>query len=226
MAIPQLQVGAPLANTPANQAIFQRGGGLGDTMLSKLQPDGYEALVRSQLFGGGIITALSISAASFTSATTGATATPIWGLYNPSGNTVTCYIWEIGIDFIVTATTATGPGGLVQMVTPVAGPISLGQVPYNMKSWTQTGSTCKCMNGVACTGMTGTLAVAMGAPGFGKLTLNTSLSPALGVTPPWVWRPSLISIPPNCVWGIFGTTTPVAVSATSYGIWSEMPTVV
>src|SRR5262245_16478850 len=96
----------PLAVASADGAnpLFRQGRQQ-DVIVSELHGRFYEQAFRSNLFrGGAALTA--INNATFTVATTGATATPVVGLFNPSTSTVNLVVQQVAISAVLTALTA------------------------------------------------------------------------------------------------------------------------
>jgi len=226
----QNQVG-PIATTTSISAGLQapaRAGQLGDLIVSELHGRFYEQAYRGSLYKGGTTTT-AINAATFTSATTGATATPLATLYNPSGSTVNCVLLQATLAVTMTALTATGAGPYVWMVSALAGPISTGAQPLNMKTLVASGAQGRYIPlNTALTGMTGTLAVAFGsALGGGSATNASFVATAAGMQTQLMGFvenfDGHIIVPPNAVLTLMATTTPAAHSATSSIMWEEVP---
>ena len=226
----QNQVG-PIATTTSISAGLQapaRAGQLGDLIVSELHGRFYEQAYRGSLFKGGTTTT-AINAATFTSATTGATATPIAALYNPSGSTVNCVLLQATLTVTMTALQATGAGPYVWMLSAAAGPISTGAQPFNMRTLVASGAQGRYIPiNTALTGMTGTLAVAFGSALGGGASYNISLLATAagfqtGLTGFVENFDGHIIVPPNAVLTLMATTTPVGHSATSSIMWEEVP---
>jgi hypothetical protein len=226
----QNQVG-PIATTQSISPGLQapaRAGQLGDLIVSELHGRFYEQAYRGSLFKGGS-TLTAINAATFTSATTGATATPLATLYNPSGSTVNCVLLQATLAITTTALTATGGGPFVWMISAAAGPISTGSQPFNMRTLTATGAQGRYVQiNTALTGMSGTLAVAFGSALGGGSSYNTSfVGTAAGMQTVLMGFvenfDGQIIVPPNAVLTLMATTTPVAQSATTSLLWEEVP---
>jgi hypothetical protein len=208
--------------------IDQLAGSLGDSTVSELHGRYFEAVARGNVYTGGMTAITSISNATFTTATTGATATPIVGVYNPVGNSKSAAVLVATMNAILTALQNTGPGGFVWMASAAAGPISTGNNPINAATLVSGGSSMKALAGAALTGMTGTLAaVRASMMGGGNAYNIASLSTAAGFTTLNAAGFELVDgaliVPPNAVLGLFATTTPVAHSAVSGIFWEEVP---
>ena len=203
-------------------------GRLGDAIVSELHGRFYEQNYRGNLFAAGLTTVLSIAAATFAIATTGATATPILGVYNPPGSGKNLVILQAALNLIVTAATCTGPGPLYWMVsTGNTAPITTAATPWNRSTLTQTGSVAKNVSGVALTGMTGTLAVLFGsALGTGPNANFSFVGTAVGAMPSGNssvenFDGSLI-VPPGAVLALMAGGTPVAIAAGGVLLWEEV----
>jgi hypothetical protein len=211
--------------------VSSRAGKLGDQIVSELHGRFYEQNYRGALFSGGMTTT-SISNATFTTATTGATATPIVGVWNPSGSTVNLVILQATMVITLSAGTSTG-GGTFQWVVSTTGQnaISTGGTPWNRKTLSQAGSIAgaKNMAGVALTGLSGSLSILGGSALAGGSSGNFSfVGTAAGdaTTQSGVSVENLdgsIIVPPGMILGLFCTTTPVAHSAGTNMIWEEVP---
>ena len=206
-----------------------RMGQLGDVIVSELHGRFYEQTYRGAVFSGGIASLTSISNATFTSATTGATATPILGLHNPTGSTVNCVVLQATLAITLTALQATGAGPYVWMTSPNTATLSAGvSTPFNRKTLTPFGSQAQYFNGGALTGFSGTLAARFGSSLGGGAHYNASLlGTAVGFMPPLQgFTENLdgsIIVPPGYVLALMATTTPVAHSAVSNIMWEEVP---
>ena len=204
-----------------------RQGRAGDQIVSELHGRFYEQNYRAALFTGGM-TLTSINAATFTSATTGVTATPVVGIYNPQTSKVNCVILQAVLGITVTALASTGGGPFVWMVSTQNNAVSTGAAPFSTLTLTQNGSQVKNVAGVALTGMTGTLAVVRASALFGGSFTNQSFTAtAAGMqTTQFSSVENLdgsLIVPPGGVLALMATTTPVAHSATSGLLWEEVP---
>lgn len=186
-----------------------------------------DAALAGRLFSGGM-TLTAINNATYTSATTGATMTPIAGIYNPITSTVNCVILQAVLSLTVTAATATGGGPFVWMVNTGQSAISTGASPYNRRSLVATGAFAKNMANAALTGMTGALVI-IGAAGVGGGSGDgySFVATAAGAQMPHSASVENIDggivVPPGGVLVLAATTTPVAHSAASNLVWEELP---
>src|SRR5205809_7852106 len=99
------QVGFQALQDGVEQAV--RLGKNAEQVVQELHGRFYEQNYRGAVFSGGMgLTA--INNATYTTATLGATVTPIVGLYNPIGSQVNLVIWQVTLGITVTAATATG----------------------------------------------------------------------------------------------------------------------
>ncbi len=205
-----------------------RGGALGDLIVSELGGRFYEHNYRSGQFSGGM-TATAINNATFTSATLGATCTPILGVWNPSASNVNLEILQATLQIALTAATVTGGGPFVWAASTGNAALTLGGSPWNRKTLAQAGSQAKNMAGVALTGLTNNLVViggsALGAGASGSFSfVGTAAgeSTLLGAGGVENIDGSFI-VPPGGVLALLATTTPVGHSAASSLLWNEKP---
>lgn len=221
----QLQVGV---QTAADGSFpIGRAGKTGETIVSELHGRYYEQNYRGFTYSGGM-TATSINAATFTTATLGPTATPIMGLWNPITSPVNLVIQQVNLQVFLTALTSTGPGTFQWCTSTGNSAISTGNLPLNRKTMLTGASYAKDMSGVALTGLTNNLVVRNAASVAGGSLYNisniataagfqTTLSPATdNIDGQWI-------VPPGAVLALLCTTTPVAHSAASGMIWEEVP---
>ncbi len=207
--------------------VTQRGDRTAALVTSDAHGRFQEAAIRGTLFSDGITALTSISNATFTSATTGATATPIAGIWNPAGSGKNLVILQVKMIIAVTASTCTGPGGFVWLSSNGNAGLTLGSVPWNRGSGVQAGSVAKGMSGIAATGLTTTLVVrdAAGVCG-GPLSNYSQVDTAVGFSPANFAAvdnvDGSIIVVPGMYIGVFCTTTPVAISAVSSILWEEV----
>lgn len=225
----QGQVGAPSTSITAGANPPVRQGQLGDMIVSELHGRFYEQAYRGALFSGGITSLTSISNATFTTATTGATATPILGIHNPIGSTVNCVVLQASLAITLTALQATGAGPYIWMTGQnTALTISGTAAGFNRRTMTTAGAQGQYFTGSAITNFTGTLVSRFASGLGGGAHYNASLlGTAVGFMPPLQgftenFDGSLI-IPPGYVLALMATTTPVAHSAVSNILWEEVP---
>jgi hypothetical protein len=223
----QVDVGPQAVNAGDGAALNVRGGKTGDAIVSEYQGRFYELNYRGLLYSGGM-TLTAITNATYTSATTGVTATPVAGIYNPLSSGVNCSVLMAKLSVTLTALQATGAGPFVWMVNTNQSLISTGATPFNRSTLQQFGSKVRNMANAALTGMTGVLTI-MGASSLnGGAAYNASiLGTAIGLMPTPTgaveYLDGSIIVPPGGVLALMATTTPVAHSAASTIIWSESP---
>ena len=225
--MPFLNTQPGVQNASDGSPINWRSSKQGDGLMSKLHGDRYETNYRGNFFSGGM-TLTSISAATFTTATLGATCTPILGIWNPLGSGKNAIIDQSILQVILTALTSTGPGAFMWATSTGNAAISTGNTPLNRSTLQQAGSVCKDMSGVALTGLTNNLVVRGAAAIAGGSNYNVSgVATASGfqttfqaqeerVTGGWI-------VPPGGVLALLCTTTPVAHSAASGWTAEEVP---
>jgi hypothetical protein len=178
---------------------------------------------------GAALTA--INNATFTSATTGVTATPIIGIWNPLNNPKYCIIEQAQLAVVMTALAATGPGGFVWMTSAGNALITTGLTPINSLSFLAGGSAVKGFAGAALTGMSGTLVVLRGSGLGGGSAENVSFTAtAVGMQTQQITQVENIDgsivVPPGGVLALMATTTPVAHSVVAGLVWEEVPLLV
>jgi hypothetical protein len=213
-------------NVDSSALITTRMGKQGELNVSELHGRFYEQTYRANVFSGGM-TLTSINNATFTSATTGATATPIVGVWNPASNSVNLVVLQATLAMTITALAATGGGPYVWMVSTGNNAITTGAAPYNRKTLAASGSNAKNMSGVALTGMTGTLAVLGGSALGGGSASNASFTATAASMQTTLagFAENLdgsIIVPPGGVLALMATTTPAAHSAVSSLVWEEV----
>ena len=186
-----------------------------------------EAAVQGVLFSGGM-TLTAIVAATFTTATLGATATPIVGVYNPIGSGKNLIILQAKLQAVLTALQATGAGAYMWASSIGNIAITTGVAPFNRGTGAASGSVARDVSGVALTGLTNNLVVRDASALQGGSIYNASL---LGTAAGFMTVPvasvdnvdGSIIVPPGGVLALLCTTTPVAVSAASSIMWEEVP---
>jgi hypothetical protein len=189
-----------------------------------------EATRRGRLFSTGM-GLTSINNATFTTATLGATATPVVGVWNPGTSTVNLEVLLAALVLAVTAGTATGPGGFSWLYSIGNNAITTGLNPVNRRTLGATGALGKGFAGTALTGLTTNLVVA-GASALmgGNLKNISSVETAVGQNIGYggVTQEILDGswlVPPGGVLALLCHTTPVAHSAASMLVWEEVPIV-
>jgi hypothetical protein len=198
-----------------------------EQIVQELHGRFYEQTKRGNVFSDGFgLTA--INNATYTTATLGATVTPIAGLYNPSNSGVDCVILEASLALVMTALAATGPGGFAWAASVGNGAVTTGNEPLNRYALTLGGSKARGLCNVAPTGLTTNLSVRFGSSLMGgsaesvtfTATAVAMQTQALGAKE--LFDGSLI-VPPGGVLALLATTTPAAHSAVSVLVWEEVP---
>lgn len=204
-----------------------RSGKDGGLVTTDLHGRFYEQNSRGGLFSGGM-TMTSISNVTFTTATLGATATPIAGVYNPSTSLVNVVVLQAIMAVTMTALQNTGCGGFM-WCTSVGNPgLTLGTTPLNRRTLVASGSSAKDMAGIALTGLTNNLAIrSASALMGGSSKALAELDTAIGMTTAMTGSPieaidGAFIVPPGGVLALLCTTTPVAHSACSGLVWEEV----
>lgn len=208
-----------------SEAKFRQGRSA-EAIVQELHGRFYEQTKRGNVFSDGL-GLTGINAATYTTATVGATVTPIAGLYNPSNSGVDCVIIEASLALVMTALAATGPGGFAWSMSVGNGAVTTGNEPLNRYSLTLGGSRARGLCNVAPTGLTTNLTVRFGSSLMGGSAENVSFTAtavamqtqALGAKE--LFDGSLI-VPPGGVLALLATTTPVAHSAVSSLVWEEV----
>jgi hypothetical protein len=186
-----------------------------------------EANYRGTIFSDGMgLTA--INAATYTSATLGATCTPIAGVWNPANSPVNLVILQAILGVTMTALQATGGAPFVWASSIGNAALTLGNAPLSRKTGAQQGSQAKGLANVALTGLTNSLVVrGASALGGGSALALAFLQTAVGVLPQEAANldniDGAIIVPPGGVLALLATTTPVAHSAASSLVWEEVP---
>lgn len=202
-----------------------RQGRTAEMIVQELHGRFYEQTFRGAAFSGGM-TLTSIAAATFTTATLGATCTPIIGLWNPASNNANAIVLQAQLQVIITALQNTGIGGLMWCTGTAQSAISTGNAPFNRKTFLASGSNVKDMSGVALTGLVGNLVV-RGAAGLGGgnvfniATLDTAAGFSTLMAPSVENIDGAWQVPPGGVLALLCTTTPVAHSAAAGILWEE-----
>lgn len=199
----------------------------GDIATSDAHGRFQEAAIRGNLYSGGM-TITSISNATFSTGTLGATATPIVGVYNPTGSGKNLVILQVKVSPVNTALQTTGAGALMWATSTGNGAISTGNTPFNRSTFVASGSVAKDMSGVALTGLTNNLVVRdTSALGSGVISNLSTLQTAAGLFPPQQVSvdnvDGSIIVPPGGVLALLCTTNPpVAISAATSILWEEV----
>lgn len=181
-----------------------------------------------KLFSGGMtVTSISNATFSFTS-TTGNTATPIIGLYNPPTSPVNLVVLQAMLGVVMTNVTATGPGPYVWVKSVGNLAISTGTAGVNNKTLVSNGGYGLFHAGVALTGLTNALTLLRGSSLFGGSAENISFV-ATAVAMQTQQQSAVenidgsIWVPPGGVLALMSTATGVAHSAVSGIVWEEIP---
>lgn len=216
----EVSVGGGTQTSPIRQ------GNQGDVIVSELHGRFYEENFRGRQFGFGLALT-AINNATFTSATLGPTGTPIIGIWNPINSGVNAEVLQATLQTILTALTATGPGGFAwygsvgNQALPSTG--SKGLSRFGFSSGKVQG-----ISGVAMTGQTNALVLVAGSALGGGQFLNASnINTAAGAP---VQAPGACEnldgsfiVPPGGILALLAQTTPVAHSVVSGILWNEVP---
>lgn len=187
-----------------------------------------QAAWEGRLFSGGIGTVTTIAAATFTTATLGATCTPIIGVWNPSTSGKTLLINQAILQVVITALQNTGGGPYVWASSVGNAALTLGSNPFNRQTGNATGSMAKDMSGIALTGLTNNLVVrhAAGVGGgnvFNIATLDTAVGFSTLLQPSVENFDGSLIVPQGGVLALLASVTPVAQSVASGLLWEEIP---
>lgn len=226
MALMQGNVGPQVLGEGA-QSVVARMARSGEQVITNLHGRYAEQALRGNIYTAGM-SLTSISNATFTIATTDATATPIIGLWNPANSGVNAVILRAYLGVSTTALQATGPGGYTWMVATGNSAITTGINPFRTSTLQQSGSACKAYANTALTGKTGTLAAMRGSSLCGgSAGAYAFLATAVAMQTQHVAQyediEGSIIVPPGGVLSLQCNTTPVAHSATSGLLWEEVP---
>lgn len=202
---------------------LDRQGGL---IASELHGRYYEQTFRGNVYSAGT-GLISINNATFTTATLGATCTPIIGIWNPLTNTVNLVILQAILGIVITALQNTGGGPFAWAVSGNNNNLTLGSVPVNRKTLSSGGSSARTFSGVALTGLSNNLTVAHGSAlgggnAFNIATLDTAAGFSTIYTPTYEDISGSIIVPPGAIFALLATTTPVAQSALASLLWEEV----
>lgn len=219
------QVGPELLADGVNAPLRQERSGA--QVVQELHGRFYEQNYRGAVFMDGMA-ATSISNATFTTATVGATATPITGVWNPSTSLVNLVILQAILSVSQTALQATGPGSFAWMTSVGNAGLTLGTTPTNCKSLVAAGSSAKGLSGIALTGLTTNLGVRRaaglaGGSAIGVAFLATQAGAQTQTAPSIELFDGTLIVPPGGVLALMASITPVGHSAASGLIWEEIP---
>ncbi len=187
----------------------------------------YETNYRGALFSGGMAFG-TISNATFTVATLGATATPICGVWNPAASQVNLVILQATLGVGITALQATGAGPYSWCMSTGNGALTLGVQPLNRKTLALAGSAARDVSNVALTGLTNNLVQRFAsALGGGSNVEAAFLATQVGALPAQVssieYIEGAIIVPPGGVLALLSAATGVGHSAASGLVWEEVP---
>lgn len=216
----QGQVGAPAQSMqPGTNPTFRQGQ-MGDLIVSELHGKWYETAYRGNLFSVGMTsTALSANTIS-----TGATTTPIIGLWNPATSNVNLVLAKAKCLITVAGASAVAPGAFVWATSTGNAAITTGLNPLNRKTLAQVGSQAKGFNiSTALTGLTNSLVI-QGAAAFGTLIAaqGATASPIISGDGTEEFDGSII-VPPGGVLALLNTVSTTTVSVASMLLWEEVP---
>jgi hypothetical protein len=107
-----------------------RQGRTAEAIVQELHGRFYEQTKRGNVFSDGL-GLTGINNATYTTATVGATVTPIAGLYNPTNSGVDCVVIEASLALVMTALAATGPGGFAWSMSVGNAAVTTGNEPLN-----------------------------------------------------------------------------------------------
>lgn len=198
-----------------------------EQVVQELHGRFYETNYRNALYSGGMAFG-TISNATFTVATLGATATPICGVWNPAASAVNLVILQATLGVGITALQATGAGPFSWCMSTGNGALTLGTQPLNRKTLAQAGSSARDVSNVALTGLTNNLVQRFAsALGGGSNVEAAFLMTQVGAVPAQVssieYIEGAIIVPPGGVLALLAAATPVAHSASSGLLWEEVP---
>lgn len=213
-------VGAPGSSFANGANPSLRQGNLGDLIVSELHGKFYEAAYRGTVFSVGMTgTALSANTIA-----TGATATPIIGVWNPTNsgknlvmNKAKCIITAAGAN-------AVAPGAFLWATSVGNGAITTGLNPLNRGTLNQSGSVAKGFNiSTALTGLSSALVVQQVAA-FGTLVAaqGATATPIISGDAIEEFDGSLI-VPPGGVLALLNQISTTTVSVASMLMWEEVP---
>jgi hypothetical protein len=209
-------------SAPANARL----GRLGELVVQELHGRFYEQCYRGNLYSGSA-SGITINNATFTTATVGATATPIAGVWNPASSPVNLVILQAALSGAITALTATGPGALFWNGSLGNSSITTGTKGFNRKTFLNSGGYGVNVSNFALTGLTTNLvavtgsAISIGTAAFSQVGIATGF-PTLMAGSAYDNFDGSIIVPPGGVLGLFATTTPVAHTVSSFISWEEV----
>jgi hypothetical protein len=216
-------IGADGTNNLPKQGRFN------ELVTSQLRGRWYEHNIRGRLFSGGMALT-SISAATFSAATLGATATPIAGIWNPQNSGINAEIELAQLSVIITALQQTGPGGFGWYYSAGNNAKITTGAPGVSRYTGNAAAKCQNMAGAALTGLSNNLAFFAASALTGGSASNVStLGTASGQAPSQSGQSEehldgSIIVTPGCVLALLCNGTPVAHSAWAGLLWAEVPT--
>lgn len=217
---PFLQAAGPGSNPTMRQGALQ------EVIVSELNARLYELNKSGQLFQYAGAVAATAFAATHATATLGATATPIVGLWNPASSTVNLVVIKAFVHLSAFGVnSAATPGGFTWVASTGNAAVSAGATPFSAKTMAQAGSQAKAWaNGTgAITGLTNTMALvrpsAIGCP----IGIQPS---AFGVSPSMLPEENIdgsIIVPPGGMLALLSNVSVTAPSFNSGLVWGELP---
>jgi hypothetical protein len=221
------QVGEQALSSGSTGAAVRQGQ-TGELVVQELHGRFYEQNYRGRIFSDGM-GLTGINAATYTTATLGATVTPVVGVWNPQGSGVNVVIIEASLGVAMTALQATGPGGFAWATSTGNAAITAAtNTPLSRKTLALGGAQARGLTNVAPTGLTNNLVVRFGSALQGGSALAFAfLATAAGMQTQGLGAKELFDgsliVPPGGVLALLATTTPVAHSAVSGLVWEEVP---
>lgn len=179
--------------------------------------------------GGGLVVNNN---ATFALGTLGATATPIFALWNPLNSRRYLNLLQVKLCVVMTAAQATGPGGFVWAFSRGNAALTLGTTPWDRSTLDQSGSVAKFFaSGAALTGLTNSLVVAeasaLGGGSAGNYAfLATQVAMQTQLVANVEYFEGSVVVPPGGLIALLSATTTVAHSTMSAGLWEEVPLLV
>lgn len=224
----------PVTASDNTQTTLRTGKQGGDLIVSELHGRFYEQAYRGNLFSIGTTTTVAMTAnhnnTNGLSATLGtaAAATPMIGLWNPSGSGKNIVVLQTAFQIAYnTVATPVPSGPLVLAVSLGNTAISTGLAPFNRLTLQQSGAVAKGFAGAtALTGLTNVFTAMESAADFehagtvayGTIANTAMLSTAGGVR---TTDGSLI-IPPGAVLAYYNTVSTTTFSYTGRILWEEV----
>ena len=227
MAIPQLLVGEQ-TSAGTGVPVLQRGGQLGDTILSELHGQYYEQVYRGNVWyiGGVAEVALSANSISLT-----ATTTPITGIWNPLSSSVNCVMLYADLMMSLNVTSATRQGAWFWAMSTNNGAISTGASCFNAKTLAVAGpkgasATKGFVGGIALTAITNNLVIQRPAKFNVGINITTASFPATALSPLQCDREEFkgaLIVPPGGVLALLNGNSTTNMSCVAGMCWEEVP---